>query len=233
MESHLILKISSPILVQFWEKTEAKNTVKTVVELHIVTFWAPGAGIKSPGVNPQTALHLFNVGLSSTLTYGCASIYINKSQLVNLDKYQVKLIKQCLGLKCRTRTTALMKALGIEYISSTIKQSSLDLLKVCLLNNSITQKFYCMLMNEPTVRQVASKTLYGRVSSYCRDKGINLLRYVFSDIYSYEIIRKLKNEHIVNSLKPIPALNGRFPWPIPALPSQQRHENCLDFPLCS
>ena len=40
----------------------------------------------SPGVNPQTALHLFNVGVSGTLTYGCASIYINKSQLVNLDK---------------------------------------------------------------------------------------------------------------------------------------------------
>ena len=84
MESHLILKISSPILVQFWEKTEAKNTVKTIVEQHIVTFWAPGAGIKSPGVNPQTALHLLNVGVSSTLTYGCASIYINKSQLVYL-----------------------------------------------------------------------------------------------------------------------------------------------------
>ena len=62
MEFHLILKISSPILVQFWEKTEAKDTVKTVVEQHIVTFWAPGAGIKFPGVNPQTALHLFNVG---------------------------------------------------------------------------------------------------------------------------------------------------------------------------
>ena len=197
MESHLILKISSPILFQFWEQMEAKNTVKTVVEQHTVTFWAPGVGIKSPGVNAQTALHLFNVGVSSTLTYGCASIYINKSQLVNLDKYQVKLIKQCLGLKCRTCTTALMKALGIEYISSTIKQSSLDLLKVCLLNNSMTQKFYCMLMNEPTVRQVASKTLYGRVSSYCHGKSNNLLRYVFSDIYSCEITCKLKHEHIV------------------------------------
>ena len=62
----------------------------------------------------------------------------------------------------------------------------------------MTQKFYCMLMNEPTVRQVASKTLYGRVSSYCRDKGINLLRYVFIIcIYSCEITHKFKNEHIV------------------------------------
>ena len=52
-------------------------------------------------------------------------------------------------------------------------------------------------MNEPTVRQVASKTLYGRVSSYCRDKGIHLLRYVFSDIYSCEITHKLKHEVIV------------------------------------
>ena len=61
----------------------------------------------------------------------------------------------------------------------------------------MTQKFYCMLMNESTVRQVASKTLYGRVYSYCHDKGINLLRYVFSDIYSGEITCKLKDEHIV------------------------------------
>ena len=40
-----------------------------------------------------------------------------------------------------------------------------------------------------------------------------------------------------NSLKPIPALPGRFQWPIPAIPGQQRHENvlrdCLGFPLCS
>ena len=47
------------------------------------------------------------------------------------------------------------------------------------------------------------------MSSYCHDKttnvknmhlhdkGINLLRYVFSDIYSYEITCKLKNELIV------------------------------------
>ena len=90
-------------------------------------------------------------------------------------------------MKCQTHT--LMKALGIEYISSTIKQSLWDLLKVCLLNNSMTQKFYCMLMNEPTVRQVASKTLYGRVSLSCCDKGINLLRYVFSDIYSCESLK--------------------------------------------
>ena len=59
------------------------------------------------------------------------------------------------------------------------------------------QKFFCMLMNEPTVRQVSSKTLNGRVSSYSHDKGINLLRDVFSDIYSCEITRILKNEHIV------------------------------------
>ena len=59
---------------------------------HRPFYGLQGAGIKSPSVNPQTALHLFNVGVSSTLTYGCASIYINKSQIVNLDKYQVKLI---------------------------------------------------------------------------------------------------------------------------------------------
>ena len=40
---------------------------------HRSFYGLQGAGIKSPGVNPQRALHLFNVGVSSTLTYGCAS----------------------------------------------------------------------------------------------------------------------------------------------------------------
>ena len=62
----------------------------------------------------------------------------------------------------------------------------------------MTQKFCCMLMSELTVRQVANKTLYGRVSSYCHDKGINLLRYVFSDIYSCEITCKLKHNTLLN-----------------------------------
>ena len=136
------------------------------------------------------------MGVSSTLTR-CASIYTNKSQLVNLDKYQVKLKKTVPWLEMSNTYYSSHEALGTEYISGTIKQSSLDLLKVCLLNNSMMQKFCCMLTNEPTVRQVASNRLYGRVSSYCHDKGINLLRDVFSDIYSCEITHKLKHEHIV------------------------------------
>ena len=85
-----------------------------------------------------------------------------------------------------------MKALGIDNISR-VQLSNLR----WICQKSMTQKFCCMLMNEPTVRQVVSKMLYGRVSSYCHDKGINLLRYVFSDIYSCEITHKLKHEHIV------------------------------------
>ena len=58
----------------------------------------------------------------------------------------------------------------------------------------MTQSFIVCNMNEHTVRQVARKTLFGRVS-YCHDKGINILRYVFSDIYSGEITCKPKHEH--------------------------------------
>ena len=36
----------------------------------------------SPGVNPQTALHLFNVGVSSTLTYG---MDVHLYTLINLN----------------------------------------------------------------------------------------------------------------------------------------------------
>ena len=38
------------------------------------------------------------------------------------------------------------------------------------------------------IASVWDDTLNGRVSPYCHNKGINLLRYVFSDIYFCEIL---------------------------------------------
>ena len=81
MESHLILKISSPILGVNGGKKHCENGCRAA---HRSFSGLQETGFKSPGVNAHTALHLFNVGVSSTLTYGCASIYINKSHLVNL-----------------------------------------------------------------------------------------------------------------------------------------------------
>ena len=45
-----------------------KHCKNRCIAAHRSFYGLQGAGIKSPGVNPQTALHLFNVGVSSTLT---------------------------------------------------------------------------------------------------------------------------------------------------------------------
>ena len=55
------------------------------------------AGIMFPGVCPSVALDLYNIGVRSSLIYGCVSMFMTKS-LQNMDKLQNKLIKQCLGL---------------------------------------------------------------------------------------------------------------------------------------
>ena len=106
-----------------------------------------GITLKYPGIKPQIALDIFNICVNSILKYGCASIYCRPTSkyLEKLNKVQSKLIviKQCLGLRMCCHTIPLLKAINILPISLNIHLESLDLLRKCILNNSLARYFYC------------------------------------------------------------------------------------------
>ena len=95
-----------------------------------------------------------------------ATVYCTKKNMEKLDKVQSKLIKQCLGLKIWCRTSPLLKAINILPSSLSGQLGSLDLLKNCILNNSLARNFYCYLLNEP--RYKVSKTLVDRSNIFVR-----------------------------------------------------------------
>ena len=151
------------------------------------SFYAlQGAGIKFTRVWPSVAIDCV------------ASVFITRSQLQIMDKYQNKLIKQCLGVCQRTHSTPLLKSLGIETLSNSVEKYSIDLLKSNIMNSSICNRFYCMLMCSPELDTFTSKTLFGRDKSFCQHHNI-MVKYMLYQGYVNFIKPRFKKEQIIKS----------------------------------
>ena len=105
-----------------------------------------GAGIKFPGVSPEVSIKMYEMAVQSVLIYGCTSVFLNKGNIKCLDKLQSKFIKMCVGLRKCCHSTSLLQAAGVNTVSTTLQTASLDLLKSCLLSDSITKSSYTELI---------------------------------------------------------------------------------------
>ena len=85
---------------------------------------------------------MYDTAERSVLTYGRTSVFLNKGNIKCLDKLQSKFIKM---RKC-SHSTPLLHAAGVNPVSTTLQTASLDLLKSCLLSDSITKSFYTELI---------------------------------------------------------------------------------------
>ena len=158
-----------------------------------------GAGIKFPGVAPHIIIDIYNTAIRSILTYGCTATYLTKTNLLKLDRYQGKIIKQCLGLNNRSRTTPLLKAMCVDPISVSVSATSMELLKACVLRNSLCQDFYCTILLKGNNYLKSSKTLAGRVSHFCIENDISIMKYIFDDKYSSTQKKCVKQNSYVKS----------------------------------
>ena len=129
-------------------------------------------------------IDIYNTAFRSILTYGCTTTYLTKTNLLKLDRYQGKILKQCLGLNNQSRTTPLLKAICVDPFSISVSASSMELLKARVLRNSLCQDFYCTILLKGNNYLKSSKTLAGRVSQFCIENDISIMKYIFDDKYS-------------------------------------------------
>jgi hypothetical protein len=163
-------------------KTGTKHTDSRIRAAQRAFYGLQGAGLHSNGVSPQTVLHIYEAAVRSVILYGCTSVHINKSNLAKLDRLQARFIKCALGLNPRRcRTTALLQATKTLPISQTIDIQCLELLRSCLFGSSSAQQFYTHILSENDCHM--QRTLLERVSSFCNQTNIDLMKYVFNDTY--------------------------------------------------
>ena len=69
---------------------------------------AAGVIIKYHGVTPEVSSYIYQIAVTSILSYGCSSIHLSKLDVNVLDRTQSKHIKNMLGLSFSSHTTPLL-----------------------------------------------------------------------------------------------------------------------------
>ena len=124
------------------------------------------------------------------LTYGCESIYISKSKMVELDKAQGKIIKTILGLNKYSHTTPILQSLNCVPISTIIGLNSLNLLRSCMSYSSNATHFYVNMIYKNN--KAMEHTLVGRAKTFAAGHNIDLVRYIVNTEYKASVTKELK-----------------------------------------
>ena len=87
----------------------------------------------------------------------------------------------------------------VDPISVSVSATSMELLKACVLRNSLCQDFYCTILLKGNNYLKSSKTLAGRVSHFCFENDISIMKYIFDDKYSSTQKKCVKQTSYVKS----------------------------------
>ena len=99
--------------------------------------------------------------------------------MIKLDKMQNRFVRQCVGLHKYCHVSPLLKAAGILPMSESI----VDLLKMCMLNESVARDLY----SEITFNKFNKNTLINRASQLAVKNDVDLIRYIFNKDYYCKI----------------------------------------------
>ena len=92
---------------------------------------AAGVIIKYHGVTPEVSSYIYQIAVTSILSYGCSSIHLSKLDVNVLDRTQSKHIKNMLGL-----------SFSFYYYTTVVMLDALNLYKSCLTSTSSAGMFY-------------------------------------------------------------------------------------------
>ena len=155
----------------------------------INAFYAlQGAGVKYPGIRAPIALELYCSAVRSVLEYGNSATCVNRTNMIKLDKMQNKFVRQCVGLHKYCHVSPLLKATGILPMSESIVVQTLDLLKMCMLNESVARDLY----SEIIFNKFNKNTLINRASQLAVKNDVDLIRYIFNNNYYCRIKHTMK-----------------------------------------
>lgn len=151
------------------------------------------AGLCPHGVSPSVTAHLWNLAVRPVLMYGCATIFVDKTRLSELEKTQSLLIKTSLGLPKCCKHSDLLAALGIPKVSTSLVISHLNIFKRSILNSVKARTFY---LNLSRSGNMIKNMMISTVLEHAREYDINILRFLIDDAYSKTVNNNLKRKTV-------------------------------------
>ena len=90
------------------------------------------------------------------------------------------IIKSSLGLSKYSRTSPLIASLDIQRVESVINNQTINLLRRCLMGDSLASQLYWTLYKQG---ELDYKTLIGRASHLMQNNELTFMKTIFNDIF--------------------------------------------------
>ena len=104
------------------------------------------ARIRCPAIKLQIVVDIYRTAVNTMLQFDYSTIHINRTNMIKVNRHQCNLIKRHLGLSKWCHYTSLLQVVGILPLSVDINLQTMDLLKKCVITNSLARSFYCGLL---------------------------------------------------------------------------------------
>ncbi len=157
-----------------------------------------GSGLCDRGVTPDIIAHLWKTMLQPVLTYGIQSLPFRKTDVMDMDKLQAKLIKSTLGLSKYCRTSPLLNAMNIPQISKLKDIYCMDLMRCMYLSESRAKQFYHDIIHSKAYDN-KYHNLVTRTKAICDSNELSFVRYMLHEQYHKDSRRSLKTVYTQGS----------------------------------
>lgn len=155
-----------------------------------------GAGFSNAMTDVDTLSYVWKAAIRPVMTYGLNSVHINKGSLESMEKLQSRLLETGIGLHKFCRSSPILKALYVNKIETTIEIGCLDLTRAIFSNNSRARCFYTYLLNMHVCGKLnGHNDLISRTKMVCRKNNVNLLKYIFDEMYNRSIRKEMKRNY--------------------------------------
>ena len=119
------------------------------------------AGLHMRGLSPEVVRHIYLLAILPIMTYAAHVLHLTQIDIKTVESTHGNTIKSSLVLSKYSRTSPLISSLNVERVESVINNQTINLLRRCLMGDSLASQLYWTLYKQD---ELDDKTLLGRAS---------------------------------------------------------------------
>ena len=142
----------------------------------LIAIRPPGDAVQLPRVE---SIH-YLLAILPIMTYAAHAVHLTRTDIKTMESTHGNIIKSSLGLSKYSRTSPLIASLDIQRVESVINNQTINLLRRCLMGDSLAAQFYWTLYKQG---ELDDKTLIGRASHLMQKNELTFTKTIFNDIF--------------------------------------------------
>ena len=137
--------------------------------------------------------HVYLLAILPIMTYAAHALHLTRTDIKTMESTHGNVIISSLGLSKYSRTSQLIASLDIQRVESVINNQTINLLRRCLMGDSLASQFYWTLYKQ---RELDDKTLIGRASYLIQKNELTFTKTIFNDMFHVQSLYYFNTYHM-------------------------------------